>query len=234
MRRPWQIWLVFLSSLAVAFVLGATVVQAADPILSAVEARLKRVVPQGWSVKAEAKQIVISRDAPTKFATVIVNGPAVSTVEEQKQAAEQTRSTLHEQPYRITLVAASLISLADYDKLKSENDASSARREAMQRKIAHITHKFDDYLATAPEDKKLLAEYRAQEKELRFHDLPDLYSTDAAFQVRTSWRVDWEYVHDPKVQRECQDAWDAVTKLLGMYDAEAAAHRTSLGRLEGP
>jgi len=186
--------------------------------------RVRKLMPEGWTVTSRGDDIVIERSKPVQFARMEINAPAVV----DKTAIRA--NDLLESQYRLTLHFARKMSLEEFENLAAINAASAKERDRLAAQTG-LTQKFGDFIATTQEEKERLTAYRKAEAKLVWHILPDLYTPDHSIHLLQSWSA-WLYLYDKDVARECQDVRDVILKYFGMYDLDAAAGRIDPGSHE--
>jgi hypothetical protein len=107
----------------------------------------------------------------------------------------------------------------EYAKLAQENEQLGETLEAMRGAMrkAGITHKFDDWLPSTPEQKGLVAAYRDAQKGL--HKLPARYSDTHSIDVSDTQGFPLLFV-DAKERDECAKVRPTVLDLFKSYRAE--------------
>jgi hypothetical protein len=188
--------------------------------------RVRQLTPEGWTVSARGNDVLVQRDKPVPFARAEVNAPPLPP------GAVPPPADLREGVYRLTLRFAPRMSYDEYEKLAAMNAASDRERERLQRALG-LPHKFDDFIATTPEEKDRLQSYREAVKKLTWHTLPDLYTPDYSIFLFFS-HDGWSYVSDKKAAAECAEVEGVLLKYFGMYSPRAAAGGQGVGRPEPP
>ena len=210
-------------------VLGVSVASAAEFKLPKADAenwakRIQGLARDGWTVTIKDNDIILQRDRPVRFARVQANAPGLAAGEKERTP------DLHEGRFRLTFRFAPKLSMDEYEKLAAENAASDAEQDRLRRAVG-LPHKFDDFIAVTPEEKRRLKDYREAVAKLKRHALPDLYSTD--YSIFLLYGHDgWSYVYDKDVEAECRDVEETLLRYFGMYSPRAAARGTSAGRHE--
>ena len=175
--------------------------------------RIRKILPEkGWTLTLRGNDLVIQRNQAVEF----VHHPAPNAPPDigEKEADKH----LFKDTYRITLRIGKRISYDEYETRVAENEASSRKLDELRKTVHNIHHKFDDYLASTPDEKARLKKFREEEKKLVWHELPGLYSTDHSIRLYQSWTWD-VYVHDKAARGECDEVTQAVLRFFGVYDA---------------
>lgn len=211
-----------------ALALGVSVASAEEFQLPKADAenwamRIHGFARDGWTVTIKANDIILQRDKPVRFARIQVNAPFAPGEKERTPDLREGR-------FRLTFRFAPKMSMDEYEKLAAENAASDAEQDRLKRALG-LPHKFDDFIARTPEEKRRLKGYREAVAKLKRHALPDLYSTD--YSIFLVYGHDgWSYVYDKDVAAECQNVEETLLRYFGMYSPRAAARGTSAGRHE--
>lgn len=200
-----------------------------DGVLTDAEAarwavRLKAVVNDRWTVARHGDELTVERKAPVKWNVASINR---SIMDESKPDPD----TMPVGQYRLTLRFGSPMSVADYDRLAADNAETGKRRKALERSVADISHKFDEYVPSNDDERHRLAEYRATADELPYVDLPDLYTTNYAVKLFHSG-AEFSAVYGDEDRAECDDVRHAVVRLFGSYNPADARYLSYNGRPE--
>jgi hypothetical protein len=172
------------------------------------------VGPQTWTISATGNEITLQRKQPVEFNAWVPNGPA--TIGEHKPTA--TAAGTGDVSYVVRF--APKISIDEYERLAQINDASQ-REETRLKQALGLSYKFDDIIASTPEEKQRLREYREAVAKLPQHDLPDFYTPDHSIYIHRSWHP-WYSPADKAIGEELQDVEDDLCRYFGMYDASTA------------
>lgn len=187
-----------------------------------VERVRKAVSRDGWTVTLKGNEITIQRDKPVPVVVVRPNEPARPPGFQPKPEREAT--------VRYVLRFAPKVSADEYDRLAAVNERSEKEYDKLHRAVG-LPHKFDDFIATTPEEEERVKKFREAVAKLPRHDLPDFYTTDhSAFFFTWQGGVWWSYPHDENVRAECREVEGALLKYFGMYDPRAAAGGRGYGR----
>lgn len=176
----------------------------------------KAIGRDDWSVERKDDEIVLRRNKPV---AVVVEFPDSPPDSKPQQNGKQT--------VRYVLRFGPKISFDEYDRLAAINEAASKEYEELRRAV-DLPHKFDQFYAKTPEEKKRVEDFRKAVAKLPRHIMPDLYTLDHSVYVTRPWNV-WSQPADMKIATECREAEDSLMRLFGMYDPVAARNR-SLGR----
>jgi hypothetical protein len=169
----------------------------------------------GWSVSIKEDSIVLSRRKPIQWQYYEINGPGRAANE------PPPKPRLHEGVYRLTLKFGPKVSMQEYERLAADNAATRKEHDRLERNVADIDHKFDQYIASTDDEKKRLADFRAAEAKLKWHDLPDLYCEDFSIRLLTS-DDGWSFVYGDADREECEGVRQSVLRFFAMYDPAAA------------
>jgi len=177
--------------------------------------QIKSLLPKGWKVVTRADTLVVRRDQPVRFYNPI-NLPPFSSKE-----AFQTyvRKNSVQFMYELSLRFRPRMRHKEYKRLEAVNARTSKRLEALRDNLRHIPHKFDDYLPSSPEEKRLVQEYRRAEKKLPHHRLPDMYSARHSIDLTRQPVTGWVFV-DKKTSQECSKVQGQVIGLFKRYKQE--------------
>jgi hypothetical protein len=181
-------------------------------------ARVGRAVARdNWSVEARGNEITVRRNKPVVMVRVLPNpAPGAKPIPDG------------EKTIRFVLRFAPKMSVDVYDRLAAVNAASEKEYDRLQRAVG-LSHKFDEFTATTPEEKERVRAFRAAVAKLPRHTLPDLYTPDHSVYLLHPWDG-WSSPADEAVAAECRDVQDALLRLFGMYDPVAAARGRGVGQ----
>lgn len=115
--------------------------------------------------------------------------------------------------YRIALRVCELVTPAQYKQWAAENTGIETQLDEMREQMRGITHKFDSYLPTTPQEEQQVALYEAVKRKL--HRLPDYHYRDISLDYASN---DYRYPARPEVAEECTRAKRAVLGLLTKYE----------------
>jgi len=180
-------------------------------------ARVKAVSRDGWSVELQGNEITVRRPRPVAMAPVLPN------------SAPNARPTPDgERTIKFILRFAPKMSMDEYERLAAVNAASEKEYDRLHWAVG-LPHKFDDFIATTPEEKKRVEEFRAEVAKLPSHTLPDLYTPDHSIYF-LHWKDGCSFPADKAAVAECRDMEDTLTRFFGMYNPAAAARRQWVGQ----
>jgi hypothetical protein len=174
--------------------------------------RIKSLLPKGWTMVARGDTFIVRRLKPAQFYCPI-NQPAFPTKE---AFLAYLRKHSPESKYELSLRFRPRVSHKEYAQLSAQNDQTSKRLEVMRDKLGHIPHKFDDYLPSTPEDKRLVREYQQAKAKLPRHRLPDMYSAQHSIYLTRVPVRGWEFVEEETGQ-ECNKVADNIRVLFKPY-----------------
>ena len=167
----------------------------------------KLLPPEGWAVKVQDNDIIVQRDKPVRFEQVEINAP---------ERRKDHEPTLRKGEFHLTFRFAPAMSMDEYERLNAVNETSEVERGRLQDALK-LPHKFDDYIATTPEEKKRLQDYRAAVAKLPWHNLPQLYSTDYSISLfRSAGYFEFLYVKD-EAGAECKQVEERLLRQFGTY-----------------
>ncbi len=179
--------------------------------------RIKAVTWDGWSVELQGNEITVRRSKPVAMVRVFPN------------AAPGAKPTPDgERAIKFVLRFAPKMSMDEYDRLAAVNAASEKEYDRLHRAVG-LTHKFDDFIATTPEEKKRVDEFRAAVAKLPRHTLSDLYTPDHSIYFLHTWDG-WSSPADEAVAAECREVEDTLMRFFGMYNPAAAARGQGVGQ----
>jgi len=179
--------------------------------------RVKAVARDGWSVELQGNEITVRRSKPVAMVRVLANAP-----EGAKPIPDGQRAI------KFVLRFAPAMSMDEYERLAAVNAASEKEYDRLHRAVG-LPHKFDDFVATTPEEKKRVEEFRAAVAKLPRHTPPDLYTPDHSIYFLHPWDG-WSSPADEAVAAECRDVEDTLMRFFGMYSPAAAARRQRVGQ----
>ncbi len=177
---------------------------------------VKRVARHGWSVELHGNEIAIRRTKPVTMIRVIPNS-----------APDAKPIPDGERVIKFVLRFAAKMSMDEYERLATVNAASENEYDRLQRAVG-LPNKFGDFIATTPEDKQRVEEFRAAVSRLPSNALPDLYTPDHSIYFLRPWDV-WSSPAEETVAAECRDVEDTLMRFFGMYNPAAAARRQEVG-----
>jgi hypothetical protein len=188
-----------------------------------VERVRKAVSRDNWTVTLRGNEITVRRDKPVAVVVVRPNEPARPPGYKPKPSGEATA--------RYVLRFAPKMSADEYDRLAAVNGESEKEYDRLHRAVG-LPHKFDDFIATTPEEQERVRRFREAVAKLPRHDLPDFYTPDYSvfFLTWSDGGLSWSYPHDENVLAECQHVEQVLLKYFGMYDPRAAAGGRGYGR----
>lgn len=177
---------------------------ATQPVVAKHAKRIGAVLPKGWSVSTKGQMVTVRRDKEVRGEQFWVN---MSPLDKPKIVTWTFCTALRFAPP---------MPAEKYRRMRAENKATQAKLDEMQKKMRHITHKFDQYMATTPADKKLVADY--DKMKARYHSLPDAFAPDAVVYFDRGYSN--RRMTDPKVRAECSAVCDKVRGLFASSPPE--------------
>lgn len=162
------------------------------------------VLPKGWTASVKGTTITARREKKVGFNLAV----GLDAFEGPPPTPDYV------QTYEISLQFRPRMTAEKYDKMRKENDEIDKKLDAMRDKLraAQISHKFDDWLPSTPEQKKLVAEYRAMQKAMSYHRLPDLYNDASSIDLADSVDPFLGFASGEEA-KECQGVKEAICKL---------------------
>jgi len=164
--------------------------------------RLRAQLPQGWSFSFDEKKswIEIERIKPELMLNVVPN------------LSGEEKST--SQKYILGLTIVSFVPKDEYEKLRSENEATETKMDTLQKTLTHSRPFWGWPGAFKPaneEEKREFEEYKQLDASL--HRLPDFYFEDLSLELEPdTLRLD-----DDTIQKECEDVRQKVVRTLSAY-----------------
>jgi hypothetical protein len=186
--------------------------------------RVRALIRDGWTVSARGNDIVIRRDKPVQFAQVEINAPPLPPGKER-------RPNLEEGVFQLTLRFAPRMTTDEYERLAAMNAASERERDRLRRAVG-VSHKFDQFLPSTPEEKERVRAYHEAVAKLPWHTLPDLYTPEYSICLLRSGSG-LSYVFDKPAAAECQDVEETLLRYFGMYNPLAARKGQGVGQYDG-
>lgn len=177
----------------------------------------KSVGRDNWAIERKGNEITVRRTTPVAMTRMYPN------------AAPNTKPVQDgERMIQFVLRFAPKMSSDEYDRLAAVNEASEKEYDRLHRAVG-LPHKFDQFIASTPEEKKRVAEFRSAVAKLPRHTLPDLYTPDHSLYFLHPWDG-WSSPEDEEVAAECGEVEDVLMRLFGMYSPAAAAHSRAVGQ----
>jgi hypothetical protein len=183
-------------------------------------ARVKKLARDGWTVSLDGNEITVRRNKPTAFA---YQPPNAMIGAKPLDGGQRT--------VRYVLRFAPKLTTDEYEKLAAVNETSDKEYDRLHRAVG-LAHKFDDFIATTPEEKARVAAFREAVAKLPRHTLPDLYTPEYSvfFYQTGDGGVSPGWVADKDVRAECDDVLHTLLKYFGMYNLRAAAGGQGFGQ----
>jgi hypothetical protein len=182
-----------------------------------IEKQIRAGVPGGWTVTIKGDTLTVRRDQPVKVFRHVPNEPPRPADFDFKKDMEKRAVA---ETYAITLHFRQRVSPEKYREWQKVNARRTETLEEWRRKLraAQVAHKFDDYVPTTPEQKRLVAEYRKAQKEIPFRRLPNGYTPACSVDVRTSLSGGFGWTLIKKAQnRECGQVNKRIVGLFRTY-----------------
>lgn len=169
---------------------------------------VKGVLPKGWTATANGVTLTVKREKKVGYYNPI--GLTFDYGDKEKPI----KPTVIE-AYEITLRFRPRVTAEAYEKLQKENKEIETKLEALRDglRAARISHKFDDWLPDTPEQKKLVAEYRAAQKAMPYHRLPDVYTDTNSIDIDDSIRFPLCFA-DEEEAKECKHLYGTIRFLF--------------------
>jgi hypothetical protein len=135
----------------------------------------KAVARDSWSVEVRGNDITVRRDKPVMMARVLPNAaPGARPIPDG------------ERTIRFVLRFAPKMSVDEYARLAAVNAASEREYDRLHQAVG-LPHKFDEFIATTPEEKERVRAFQAAVAKLPRHTLPDLYTPDHSVYLLHPW-----------------------------------------------
>lgn len=183
--------------------------------------RVRKLVPrEGWTVTVSDNDIVIQRTKPVPMLVFHANDPIWDGKTERKPSREQT--------IRFVLRFGPKLAIDEYDRLAAINEASNKEHDRLK-SLVRVTHKFDDFLPSTPEEKERVRLYREAVAKLPRHELPDLYTPEHSVTFLHSWDG-WSSPHDKIIKAECDEVQESILRYFGVYNPAVATNNRGVGR----
>jgi hypothetical protein len=174
-------------------------------------------------VTIQGNDLIVQREKPVRFAHVLPNA-------EPGLPGQEEKPDLREGAYKFVFRFGPKVSLDEYERRALVNAETEREIDRMKRALG-LSYKFDDFIATTPEEKARLKAYREKVALLPHHELPDLYAPDYSI-LLTLPGDGFSYVFDKNVAAECQDVESSLFRYFGMYNPIAARGGTRPGHYE--
>ncbi|MBM3983730.1 MAG: hypothetical protein FJ304_26365 [Planctomycetes bacterium] len=183
---------------------GAPVPPDAVPpdVVKAVKAKL----PAGWTATVRGATLTVRREKKVGLINAIGRPPSPDGLPPAPDRTEH---------YELVLTFRPRVTAAAFGEMEKENAETETKLDTMRDglRAARIAHKFDDWLPGTPEQKKLVAEYRAAQKALPYHRLPDAFTETRSIDFDESVGH-WLSFTNGDEAKECRDTRDAVRALF--------------------
>ncbi|OHB74214.1 MAG: hypothetical protein A2Z34_10295 [Planctomycetes bacterium RBG_16_59_8] len=178
-----------------------------ESTLRQLKRRVEALLPVGWSASRAEGVLVVRRNDPVRMANML----NASAMESEKDILD--RSFLCE--YRITVRLGERLTAEELADMRHHNEEVSETIARLTEKMRHITHKFDDYLPTTPEDERLVKEYR--DPQALYREIPR-YHFNGFSAVVTSEPSEILQFSSPQEWQECNTVRAAVISCLKEYE----------------
>ena len=180
--------------------------------------------PNGWEVESRGNSIVVKRLKPVPIIDIVPNAPWMWNAPAQKPDREVAVS--------YSLRMAPKMSRAEYDRLAAINAASANEYHRLKLAV-NVSHKFDEFVPTTPEEKARVKAFREAAAKLPRHELPQLYSLDHS--VFVTLPLDgWSYFAPGAASDECRAVEASLSRLFGVYDSGLASEERLPGHHPSP
>lgn len=172
----------------------------------ALATRVEALLPAGWSASHADGVLVVRRNDPVRVVNMI-NAPPM---ESEKDILARSFPC----EYRITVRLGERLTAERLAEMRRHNKEVAETLVRLAEKMRHITHKFDDYLPTTPEDERLVKEYRAAQA--LYREIPRYHYNGFPVAV-TSEPSDALQFALPQEWQECQKVRTMVLSCLEEY-----------------
>ncbi len=175
-----------------------------------IQRQVSPLVQTGWHSEVLGNAVLVTRNKKVEI-YLTVNLPT-SRVEDLRK-----RKMTIDERYVIMLRVGPRVSLEEYRKKKVANAETAKKMIALGKTMRHIGHKFDSYLPSTPEERKLVEQYEELKKSR--HDLPDGYSETHSIWISesTGWSCAFA---DEAVGKECREVRGTIADLFRSYERE--------------
>jgi hypothetical protein len=178
--------------------------------------------PSGWSAARTNSAIVLRRIAPVRMVNLI-NAPPTKEGESD-DAYQFAHSYMDHCSIRLRLGEPR--SLPQLAEMRRQNATVQEKLAGLEKKMGRISHKFDQYLPSTPQEKKLVAEYAATKA--TYCEVPEYHFEDFAAYV-TVEPPDLYGFYSLKDSEECKSVRVAVlSNLQPYYSVRVESLRTNL------
>lgn len=185
-------------------------------------ARVRTVVSRNdWSVERQENDITVRRVKPVAMARVEINAPHRDKPIPPIPYGEQT--------IKYVLRFAPKMSMDEYERLAAVNADSEKEQDRLFSALRLTNKGINEVIASTPDEKKRLAEFRATIAKLPRHALPDFYTPDYSIYFLRSGDG-WSYPADKNIYEECESVRDTLERYFGMYNPAAAARGQGYGQ----
>jgi len=187
------------------------------PVLREIEKQVRAGVPQGWTVTVKGDTLTVRRKQPVKVFHHVPNEPARPADFDFKKDRERRAVA---ETFAITVRFRQRVSQELYRDWQKVNAQRAEKLEAWRRKLqeARVGHKFDEYVPTTPEQKRLVAAYRKAQKEIPSKRLPFGYTRTCSIDMQTSLSRGFGHTLINKAEeRECKQVHKRIVGLFRAY-----------------
>lgn len=188
-------------------------------------ARVRKAVSRNeWSVERKENDIAVRRIKPVPMTRVQINAAMTSVHDKPKPPFIYGEHTV-----KYVLRFAPKMSMDEYERLATVNFESEREQDRLFLALRFPNKGIDNVIATTPDEKKRLEEFRATVAKLPRHTLPDFYTPDYSIFFLQSGDG-WSYPADKNISAECENVRDTLERYFGMYDPAAAARGRGYGQ----
>ncbi len=171
-------------------------------VLRAVRAKM----PKGWTATVQGVTLTVRREKKVSLVNAIGRAP---DIDGRPPVPDRT------EPYELKLTFRPRVTAEAFERMEKENAETEKKLDKLRDglRAAQIAHKFDDWLPGTPEQKKLVADYRAAQKALPYHRLPDVFTDTNSIDLDESvhWALSFTDANEAK---ECRGVKESVRGLF--------------------
>jgi hypothetical protein len=154
----------------------------------------------GWTVSSHGNEIWITRDEPAAMKQYLPGAPNAEEAAKGEPAGNRT--------LQLALRFAPKLSTDEFERLSAANRESDRKQHKLLQELG-LPYKFDSIIASTPEEKRRLQEYRTAVAKLPRHELPDFYTPEHSIYYVHRWHA-WLSPADESIYEE----WDRIEERL--------------------